>query len=215
MEDPLSVTMAGFNELPFDLPHAFNKVWKEIKDNIAPSHPLSTIVKRVVDISQSIRKDIVQAILSAMKEHEVTPVLVVNRCSAETKKQVTNYVSLLKQLYPDLPYTELYHPTWFVNVTAGTTDVLFHFWGEKYLIGEKEITKQEFRRMLGKKGMKTVFLKGYGDLRYEPYTAEELEEMQNRKTGTAHANGISLKGMKLTDEQKPKGCERWRRMGIL
>ena len=217
MEDPQSVTMGGFNKLIFDLPHTFNQDWKQIKDKIAPNHPLSTIVTSVVDISQSIKKDLVQVILSVMEEYDVKPVLVVNRCSAETKKQVTNYVSLLKQLHPDLPYTELYHPTWFafasipyqvqwVNVTAGTTDVLFHFRGEKYLIGKKEVTKQEFRQMLDKNGMETIFMKGYGSLRYEPYTAEELEEIKNRRLSTAKRNGKKRgpawnKGIKMTSEQ--------------
>lgn len=54
-----------------------------------------------------------RAILKAMKEKLVTTVHVLNCYSKQTKEKFTNYFSLLKKLFPKLPYTELYHPTWF------------------------------------------------------------------------------------------------------
>ncbi|GFH58254.1 predicted protein [Chaetoceros tenuissimus] len=216
MQDAPSVRMQIFDELQFLLPHTFNDSWKDFGKSLRPDHPLSVLVKKLVHISPLIRKDLVQAILSVMDEHCAKPVLIVNRVSEETKKKFTNYVSFLKILRPELPYVELYHPTWFaknkipwlvqwIKVTDATVEIIFHFCGEKYFIGEKEATKEEVREMLGDKGMEYIFKNGYNGLRIEPYTEDEREEIKNRKAGTAFVNGSTFgvpKGTKLTDEEK-------------
>ncbi|GFH49483.1 predicted protein [Chaetoceros tenuissimus] len=222
MQDAPSVRMQIFDELQFLLPHTFNDSWKDFGKSLRPDHPLSVLVKKLVHISPLIRKDLVQAILSVMDEHCAKPVLIVNRVSEETKKKFTNYVSFLKILRPELPYVELYHPTWFakskipwlvqwIKVTDATVEIIFHFCGEKYFIGEKEATKEEVREMLGDKGMEYIFKNGYNGLRIEPYTEDEREEIKNRKAGTAFVNGSTNlfqkgyipwnKGKKMTVEE--------------